>query len=91
MDHDDIDIDNDELVEPAARGLIAAWVAAKVTPWLVRITAWAIRLGLVAAYAGYVAWRVRRAVRAGALDDASDRPSVIAREQGVMAWVRSTR
>jgi hypothetical protein len=92
-DHDD-DTPNDdtpngdESDEPVARGLLAAWAAAKFTPWLVRITSWAIRLGVVVAYAAYVAWRVRRAVRAGALDDATDRPSEIAREEGVMAWVR---
>jgi hypothetical protein len=83
--------ENDDIVEPAARGLIATWAAATFTPWLVWITSWAIRLGLVALYAAYVAWRVRRAVRAGALDDATGSPSVIAREEGVMAWVRRAR
>jgi hypothetical protein len=90
-----IDLDDqanhEDDAEPVARGLIAAWLAAKITPWLVRITSWAIRLGIVAAYAAYVAWRVRRAVRAGALDDGTDRPSEVVRAEGVMAWLRPAR
>ena len=71
-----------------ARGIVRIWLIAKITPWLVRLTKWAIRLGVILAYAGYVAVRVRKAIRNGALDDATDRPSVTAREEGVMAWVR---
>ena len=95
--------ENEPTAEPVARGLVRAWFAAKLAPWIVRLSAWAMWLGGIAAYAGYVAWRVRRMVRAGALDgvgetgpealgggsgDAMPPPSVTARERGVFAWVR---
>ena len=95
--------EDEPAVEPVARGLVRAWFAAKLAPWIVRLSAWAMWLGVIAAYAGYVAWRVRRMVRAGALDGVAETgpealgpgsgvtvhpPSVTARERGVFAWVR---
>lgn len=82
--------DDDDGVESAARGVVWTWLAAKSARWLIRITAWATWLGAFAAYAGYVAWRVKRMVRAGALDDDADPSGVRASEVGVLAWVRGS-
>jgi hypothetical protein len=74
----------------AARGVVRAWVAAKFARWLVRIAAWATWIAAFAAYAGYVAWRVKRMVRAGALDEDADPSGPRASEVGVLAWVRGS-
>jgi len=75
--------------EPVAKGLVRAWLAAKLLPIAVRIATWAAWLGALLAYAGLVTWRVRRLVRRGALDEPGGPPTpVSAREHGVRAWIR---
>jgi hypothetical protein len=62
-DHDDERTDAEPTAERAARGVVTAWILAKTTPWLVRLTLWAAWLAAAGAYAGYVWWRVRRMMR----------------------------
>ena len=54
-----------------ARGLLTAWILARTGPWLARIALWGASLAALAAYGGYVWWRVRRALRAEGIDDVS--------------------
>ena len=80
------------VVERAAKGAITGWIAAKSWPWLIRLGLWALSLAALVAYGGIAWWRARRAVLAGALDDEGvepgPAPSVVARDQGVLAWVK---
>ena len=79
------------VAEPVAKGLIRAWLAAKLLPIVVRVATWAAGLGAILAYAAFVAWKVRRLTKRGALDGpTSGGPPtpVSARDEGVLAWIR---
>lgn len=81
--------DDAGVAEPVAKGLLRAWLAAKLLPLFVRLATWAAWLGAVGAYAGFVVWRVRRLVKKGALEDRAGPPApVSARERGILAYVR---
>lgn len=58
------DVPDDSSAERAAKGLVRGWIVAKTTPWLMRLTVWAMWIAAFAAYAGYVWWRVRRMLKA---------------------------
>jgi hypothetical protein len=55
---------DDATPERAAKGLFAGWWAAKTTTWVARLTVWGMWLAALAAYGGYVWWRVRRMLKA---------------------------
>jgi hypothetical protein len=55
---------DDATPERAAKGLISGWLTAKTTTWVARLTVWGMWLAALAAYGGYVWWRVRRMLRA---------------------------
>jgi hypothetical protein len=55
---------DDAVPERAAKGLLAGWWAATTTRWVARLTVWGLWLAAIAAYSGYVWWRVRRMLRA---------------------------
>jgi hypothetical protein len=78
--------------EHVARGLVKTWLAVRILPLVVGLTRLLLWLAAFASYAGVIAWRVRRMVRRGALDDdrspSSEQPSVVARERGIFVWVR---
>ena len=57
---------DDEAPERAAKGLVSGWWRAKTTIWVARLTVWGIWLAALAAYGGYVWWRVRRMLKAEA-------------------------
>lgn len=81
--------DDDGVAEPVAKGLLRAWLAAKLLPLFVRLVTWATWLGAIGAYAGFVIWRVRRLVKKGALEGRAGPPApVSARERGLLAYVR---
>jgi hypothetical protein len=87
----DANDDDGGVVEPVAKGFVRAWLAAKLLPIVVRLAAWAAWLGAILAYAGFVAWKVRRMAKRGALDEptpAGPPTPVSARERGVLAWIR---
>ncbi len=87
------DLEEEEVPERAARGLLTGWVAAKTLPWLIRAMSWAAFM-LIAALGGALAWwRARRAVLKGALDDRPESeleplPSEVVRERGLLAWIK---
>jgi hypothetical protein len=84
-------VDDDGVADPVAKGLIRAWLAAKLTPIVVRLVAWAAWLAAIAGYAGYVTWKVRRLAKKGALDEPTvggPPTPVSAQEHGVFAWIR---
>ena len=79
------------VAEPAAKGFVRLWLAAKLLPIAVRLATWAAWLLAFLAYAGFVAWKVRRLAKRGALDDAAPGgppTPVSARDDGIFAWVR---
>ncbi len=80
------------VVERATKGALTGWMAAKSWPWLIRLGLWALSLAALVVYGGIAWWRARRAVLAGALDaedvEPGPPPSVVARDQGVLAWVK---
>ena len=81
------------VVERAAEGALMGWLTAKSWPWLIRLGLWTISLVALLLYGGVTWWRARRAVLDGALDgevSGSAPPSVVARDQGVLAWVKGT-
>jgi len=81
------------VVERAAEGALMGWVTAKSWPWLIRLGLWTISLVALLVYGGIAWWRARRAVLAGALDTevrSAPPPSVVARDQGVLAWIKGT-
>ena len=83
--------DDDGVAEPVAKGLVRAWLAAKLLPIAVRLATWAAWLAAMLAYAGFVAWKVRRATKKGALDTpapGSPPTPVSAKDEGVLAWIR---
>ena len=55
---------DDDAPERAAKGLLSGWWRAKTTGWLARLTVWGMWLAALAAYSGYVWWRVRRMLKA---------------------------
>jgi hypothetical protein len=55
---------DDDAPERAAKGLLSGWWTAKTTGWLARLTVWGMWLAALAAYSGYVWWRVRRMLKA---------------------------
>jgi hypothetical protein len=55
---------DDDAPERAAKGLLSGWWTAKTTRWLARLTVWGMWLAALAAYSGYVWWRVRRMLKA---------------------------
>jgi hypothetical protein len=81
--------------EHLARGLVKAWLAVKILPLVIGLARLLLWVAAFAAYAGVIAWRVRRMVRGGALDDEHspppEQPSAVARERGILAWVRDAR
>jgi hypothetical protein len=87
------DLEEDEVQERAARGLLTGWVAAKTLRWLIRALSWAAFM-LIAALGGALAWwRTRRAVLKGALDNQRESeleplPSEVVRERGLLAWIK---
>jgi len=83
--------DDGEALEPVAKGLVRAWLAAKLLPIAIRVATWLAWLGAALAYVGFVAWKVRRLAKRGALDatDPGDPPTpVSAKDQGVAKWIR---
>ena len=82
------------VVERAAEGALMGWLSAKSWPWLIRLGLWTIGLVAVLVYGGVAWWRARRALLAGALDREVSRsaspPSVVARDQGMLAWIKGT-
>ena len=83
--------DDPGVAEPVAKGFLRAWLAAKLAPIVVRLAAWGAWLGALLAYGAFVAWKVRRLAKRGALDEpAPDGPPtpISAQEHGVLAWVR---
>lgn len=82
------------VVERAAEGALMGWLTAKSWPWLIRLGLWTIGLVALLLYGGIAWWRARRAVLDGALDGevsgSAPPPSVVARDQGVLAWVKGT-
>ena len=83
--------DDDGVAEPVAKGLVRAWLAAKLLPIAVRLATWAAWLAAMLAYVGFVVWKVRRLTKKGVLDTAErggPPTPVSAKERGVMAWVR---
>ncbi|HSL09821.1 MAG TPA: hypothetical protein VLA82_00700 [Actinomycetota bacterium] len=91
MTRRDATTDDDGVAEPIAKGLIRAWLLAKLAPIVVRLATWAAWCGALVGYAGYVAWRVRRLAKKGALDEPTPGgppTPVSARERGVLAWIR---
>lgn len=88
---DEPEDDERSVAEPVAKGLIRAWLAARLMPIVVRVATWAAWLGAILAYAAFVAWKVRRLTKRGALDEPTpgDPPMpVSARDEGVLAWIR---
>ena len=55
---------DDDAPERAAKGLLSGWWRAKTTRWFARLTVWGMWLAALAAYGGYVWWRVRRMLKA---------------------------
>ena len=55
---------DDHAARRVATGLLAGWLRATTTRWAARLTVWGLWLAAIAAYAGYVWWRVRRMLRA---------------------------
>ena len=81
------------LPERATKGALRGWLAAKAVRWTVRLTLWLLPFLLVAVYGAIAWWRARRAVFGGALDTEAiaagePLPSLIARNEGVIGWVR---
>jgi len=79
--------------EQITRGLVRTWLALKIMPLVVALTRLLLGLALIASYAVVIAWKVRRMIRGGALDDEgspAERPSVVAKERGVLAWIRGS-
>jgi len=78
--------------EQVTRGLVRTWLALKIMPLAVALTRLLLGLALIASYAVVITWKVRRMIRGGALDDegspSAERPSVVAKERGVLAWIR---
>jgi hypothetical protein len=80
--------------ERAAKGALQGYLTAKSIQWTVRLTMWMLPVLLVAAYGAVAWWRARRAVLQGALDaeavaDGEPAPSVVAREEGMIGWIKS--
>jgi hypothetical protein len=80
--------------ERAAKGALQGYLTAKGIQWTVRLTMWALPILLVAAYGAVAWWRARRAVLQGALDadalaDGEQAPSVVARDEGMIGWMKS--
>lgn len=78
-------------VETVAKGFVRAWLAARLLPIAIRIGTWLAWLGVVLAYAGLVAWKVRRLAKRGALDapDPGGPPTpVSATDRGIAKWIR---
>jgi len=72
---------------------VRTWLALKFMPLVVALTRLLLGLALIASYAAVIAWQVRRMIRGGALDDEgspAERPSVVAKERGVLAWIRGS-
>jgi hypothetical protein len=87
------DLEEDEVPERAARGLLTGWVAANTLPWLFRALSWAVFVLIAALCAALAWWRARRAVLKGALDDQQESelgplPSEVVRERGLLAWIK---
>jgi hypothetical protein len=83
--------DDEGVAEPVAKGLVRAWLAAKLLPIAVRLATWAAWLSAMLAYVGFVVWKVRRLTKKGALDapEPGGPPTpVSAKERGVVAWIR---
>jgi hypothetical protein len=83
--------EDEGVAEPAAKGFLRLWLAAKLLPIAVRLATWAAWLLAVLAYAGFVAWMVRRLAKRGVLDEATPGGPPIpvsARDDGILAWVR---
>jgi hypothetical protein len=84
-------VDDEGGVEPIAKGLFRAWLAAKLLPIAVRLAAWGAWLGAILAYGAFVVWKVRRLTKKGALDapePGSPPTPVSAKDRGVRAWIR---
>jgi hypothetical protein len=80
--------------ERAAKGVLQGYLTAKGIQWTVRLTMWALPFLLIAVYGGLAWWRARRAVLHGALDaealaEGEPPPSVIARDEGMIGWIKS--
>lgn len=87
-----------EVEEPApervAKGALRGYLTAKGIQWTVRLTMWTLPILLVAVYGAVAWWRARRAVLQGALDaeavaDGEPTPSVVARREGMIGWIKS--
>ena len=94
MDGHEHATEDDPIPERAAKGAIQGYLTAKGIQWTVRLTMWALPFALIAVYAAVIWWRARRAVLAGALDaealaDGEPAPSVVAREEGMIGWIKS--
>jgi hypothetical protein len=81
------------LPERATNGALRGWLVAKAVRWTARLTMWSLAFLLVAVYGAIAWWRARRAVLGGALDTEAiaagePLPSLIARNEGVIGWVR---
>ena len=84
------------VAERAVKGALHGYVAAKGVQWSVRLKMWALPIVLLLVYGAVAWWRARRALMAGALDDEALArgevpPSRIARDEGVLDWISSTR
>jgi hypothetical protein len=86
--------ENEEPVaERAAEGALEGWLAAKSVTLAVKLTMWSLPLLLIIGYGAVAWWRARRAVLAGALDtqalaEGEPRPSDVARDTGVVGWIK---
>jgi hypothetical protein len=85
---------NEPAPERAAKGVLQGYLTAKTVQWTVRLTMWALPFLVIAAYGAVAWWRARRAVLAGALDaeaaaEGEPSPSVVARDEGVVGWIKS--
>ena len=88
-----MDEHEEPLAQRAAKGALRGWLAAKAVRWTVRLTMWLLPFLLVAVYGAIAGWRARRAMLGGALDPEAlaagePLPSLIARNEGVIGWVR---
>jgi hypothetical protein len=70
--------------ERAAKGALQGYLTAKSIQWTVRLTMWMLPVLLVAAYGAVAWWRDAEAVA-----DGEPAPSVVAREEGMIGWIKS--
>jgi hypothetical protein len=88
------DAHDEPVPERAAKGALQGYLTAKGIQWTVRLTMWALPFLLVAVYVAVAWWRARRAVLAGALDaeavaEGEPPPSAVARDEGMIGWIKS--